>query len=112
MQGRPVRCRARAKSPAAFPVRYSAGPVPWLPSCGQQRTRPIPFPVNPGGEQLLLLVAQRRGGLGILLTCGAKGTRTPGLLDANQIFGVFLRRLASPDEAPTCADRRRVSAHV
>jgi hypothetical protein len=43
---------------------------------------------------------------------GAKGTRTPGLLDANQIFGVFLRRLASPDEAPTCADRRRVSAHV
>jgi hypothetical protein len=46
------------------------------------------------------------------LTCGAKGTRTPGLLDANQIFGVFLRRLASPDKASTCSDRRRVSVHV
>ena len=43
---------------------------------------------------------------------GAKGTRTPGLLDANHIFCVFLRRLASPDEALTCGDRRRVSVGI
>jgi hypothetical protein len=44
--------------------------------------------------------------------CGAKGTRNPGLLDANQIFCVFLCRLTSPDEAFTCGDRRRVSVGV
>ena len=43
---------------------------------------------------------------------GAKGTRTPGLLDANHIFCVFLRRLTSPDEASTCGDRRRASVGV
>ena len=43
---------------------------------------------------------------------GAKGTRTPGLLDANRIFCVFLRRLMSPDEPPTCGDCRRPSVDV
>jgi hypothetical protein len=62
-------------------------------------------------SQTLLYAAAVYGGQ-VFEKCGAKGTRTPGLLDANQIFGVFLRRLASPDEASTCADRRRVSAHV
>jgi hypothetical protein len=50
--------------------------------------------------------------LGLALTCGAKGTRTPGLLDANHIFCVFLRRPVSPDEASTWGDRRRVSVGV
>ena len=45
---RPARCRARATSPAAFPLRYSAGPVPWPLSCGQQRTPPTPSPGQPG----------------------------------------------------------------
>jgi hypothetical protein len=48
MRRRPARCRARARSPAAFPVRCSAGPVPRPPSCGQQRTLPTPSPGQPG----------------------------------------------------------------
>ena len=55
----------------------------------------------------------RQAGLaGAPLTCGAKGTRTPGLLDANHIFCVFLRRPVSPDEPFTCGDCRRPSAGV
>ena len=46
------------------------------------------------------------------LTCGAKGTRTPGLLDANQIFWVFLRRWTWPDGPFTCGDCRRLSVGV
>src|SRR5580704_17080565 len=46
------------------------------------------------------------------LTCGAKGTRTPGLLDANHIFCVFLRRPVSPDEPFTCGDCRKPSVGV
>jgi len=43
---------------------------------------------------------------------GAKGTRTPGLLDANQIFCVSLRGWKSPDGQFTCGDRRRLSVGV
>ena len=43
---------------------------------------------------------------------GAKGTRTPGLLDANHIFCVFLRRSTSPDDPSTCGDCRRLSVGV
>jgi hypothetical protein len=55
----------------------------------------------------VVVVVEQNSGLG-----GAKGTRIPGLLDANHIFCVFLRRLTSPDEASTCGDRRRVSVGV
>jgi len=47
MYRRPARCRARARSPAALPVRCSAGPVPWPPSCGQRWTLPTPSPGQP-----------------------------------------------------------------
>jgi hypothetical protein len=43
------------------------------------------------------------------LTCGAKGTRTPGLLGANHIF---LRISTSPGEPSTCGDCRRLSVGV
>ncbi len=43
---------------------------------------------------------------------GAKGTRTPGLLDANHIFCVSLRRSVSPDDPPTCGDCLWLSVDV
>src|SRR5689334_349709 len=46
------------------------------------------------------------------LTCGAKGTRTPGLLDANHIFRVFLRRWTCPDGPSSCGDCRQLSVDV
>jgi hypothetical protein len=47
------------------------------------------------------------------LTCGAKGTRTPGLLlDANHIFFVFLRRWTCQGGPFTCRDCRRLSAGI
>jgi len=49
------------------------------------------------------------------LTCGAKGTRTPGLLDANHIFSYFYVaqcRLTSRLPGEIVADRRWVSPGV
>ena len=44
---------------------------------------------------------------GICQCCAqGKGTRTSGLLDANQTFCVFLRRPASREETSTCEDCR------
>src|ERR1035438_1336876 len=43
-----VRCRARAKWPAAFPARRSPGPIPWPATGGQQRAPSTPSPGQPG----------------------------------------------------------------
>jgi hypothetical protein len=46
------------------------------------------------------------------LTCGAKGTRTPGLLDANHILCVSLRRRKWPEKLFTCRYSWRLAVSI